>query len=124
QTVVLTPDRVVVIEPAIPDVVYVPVYEPLYVYSGWARPWWFYPTFFTPIPFAQSRFFFTFGVPWGFGLWGRCNWDRSAPSVVVDVSVHNQFVARTSSVPQQQAIATSSPRTAWTHDPSHRRGAN
>ena len=38
------------IEPASPEVIYVPVYYPTAVYRGWGYPWWYYPSLYVGPP--------------------------------------------------------------------------
>jgi hypothetical protein len=117
-------DRIIEIAPAVSEVVYVPTYYPTRVYGAWSSPFWWYPAFFLPPPPIGPWFYFGFGVPWGFGLWGGCDWGWGHSHVFVDVHAHNQFVRRTY-VDQRQFIAAGpAARTPWQYDPSHRHGVN
>jgi len=102
----------VTIEPATPDVVYVPYYSPLVVYGSW--PWAEYPPFyFAPPPgvFYAGAIGFGIGIgivgaPWG---WYRWNWPAHA--LIVPNHGHPP--------PYGHPRPGSS---VWTHDPAHRAG--
>ena len=108
----------VYIEPASPETVYVPYYNPTVVYGGW---WWpAYP----PVYWAASPAFYV--VPafrpafiWGPAIFvstgfffGRCDWHSRNVSVV-----HNQVTVNRTTIINQPAK-----RVAWEHNPAHRRG--
>jgi hypothetical protein len=62
---------VVVIEPAVPSYVYIPVYDPIYVCQPWYRPW---PVFsWGPAWYCGPSTWAWFSFDWGWG-WNRC-WD-------------------------------------------------
>ena len=61
-------DDYIVIEPASPEVIYVPVYYPTYVYGGWGYPWWYYPRLYVGPPPGRPYFFFHVG----FACMKRC----------------------------------------------------
>ena len=95
----LSPSKVSVvfdtmIEPAQPQVVYVPTYNPTVVYGAWPYP--AYPPYYIPPPpgYWFSRTIMT-GIAWGVGigvsnaLWGGCNWGRG--DVNVNVNRYNNF---------------------------------
>ena len=70
-------DRAIVIQPASPDVIYVPAYEPAVVYgSYWNYPYYYYPGVWSPWP----GYAFVNGFAWGLGfffgniLFGGCDW--------------------------------------------------
>ncbi|HTS21833.1 MAG TPA: DUF3300 domain-containing protein [Casimicrobiaceae bacterium] len=84
--------QVIVIEPAKPDVVYVPTYQPTVVYGAWPYPAYppYYPPYWAPLGGA-----FVAGFAWGVGiaaagaLWGGCNWGRG--DVNINVNKYNNF---------------------------------
>jgi hypothetical protein len=95
QTTVTQEGQTIVIQPANPQVVYVPQYDPWVVYGAPVAPWpgWFwYPGLFVAGPgivFGVGfpvAFFGGFG--WGFPFWG-CDWHRHAV-----VFHRNVFVTR------------------------------
>ncbi len=82
----------IVIEPANPQVVYVPVYQPTVVYGGW---WWpTYPPYYPPYWVAPGAafvngFFWGAGIAAGAALWGNCNWRGG--DVNINVNRYNNF---------------------------------
>jgi hypothetical protein len=100
---------VIKIEPANPQVVYVPTYDPMVVYGPWPYPayppYYYYPPGYT----GGAMFFsFTFGIFVGNALWGNCNWGGS--NVYVDHRTYNNF--------NKTDIKTGD----WQHKPEHRKG--
>jgi len=119
QQTVTTQDQTVTVEPANPNVVYVPVYDPTVVYGAWPYP--DYPPYYFPPPPG-----FVFGPPfwpgfwWGpeidvgfFGpFWGWDHFDWDHRRIRID---HDRF----------DRIAGHRPPFAgdtWQHDSYHRRG--
>jgi len=76
-----TQETVIKIEPADPQVVYVPAYNPTVVYGTWPYPYYppyywppysyYYPGYYPGAAFAAGVFW---GVAVGAILWGGCNW--------------------------------------------------
>lgn len=103
----------IAIQPANPQVVYVPYYDPAVIYGPW---WWpaYPPVFWGPWPgyFYGPRF--GFGFAWGVGIgigagffFGGFNWPARHVTVV------NNFFNRTVNI---------NGGAVWAHDPIHRRG--
>lgn len=121
QQYVTTQDDDVVIEPAQPDVVYVPVYNPLLIYGPWWAPG-YPPWFWCPPPIYGYPFCpvysvgFVFGTPWPIWYnhwgWAQPYWRGHRIAINVD---NNRFwrEARESSL---------GPGGTWQHSPVHRRG--
>jgi hypothetical protein len=97
--------QVIVIEPAVPNEMYVPYYEPAVVYGAWPNaaypPYYFgYPSYIGAGVVAAG---IAFGAAWAIGRWGNywgggCNWGN-----------RNVFINhRTTNV--------------WNHNPAHRQG--
>ena len=118
QQRVIVEGNVIEIEPAQPEVVYVPVYDPFVVYG----PWWF-PAF-RPFFFPPPR-----GVVMvrGFGFWPRIvvsrswghawgHWDWRNHYVNVNVN-RNININRSTNITR-----TNIQTTRWQHDASHRKG--
>lgn len=119
QQTVGTQDQTITIEPASPDNVYVPVYDPTVVYGTWPYPD-YPPYYFEPPPD------FVFGPPfwpgfwWGpviqisfyrpFWGWDHCDWRRHRIHIDRDrfdrIEGKHRFPAGDT----------------WQHDPYHRRG--
>jgi len=91
---------VIVIQPASPEVVYVPTYNPTVVYGAWPYP--AYPPYYIPPPpgYWFSAAVAT-GIAWGVGigisnaLWGGCNWGRGDVNINVNrynnINVNNRI---------------------------------
>jgi uncharacterized protein DUF3300 len=80
QQVVTTQGSTIVVEPASPQIVYVPAYDPWLVYGYPIDPWpfWYpYPGIWFDGPFLSFGFGFGIGFfggfGWGWGHWG-CDW--------------------------------------------------
>lgn len=109
---------VVVIEPADPQVVYVPSYNPSVVYGTWAYP--SYPPYYYPPPpgsvFATSL---VAGLSFGLGvaavnsMWGGFDWGHN--DVDIDVNRYNHINVN-------RRLDARSNNVTWNHDPA-RRGA-
>ena len=99
---------VIVIEPADPSVIYVPLYDPNLVYGDWPYtdypPYDFYPTDF----FGTEFFYFGTGMVVGNALWGHSNWRDGV--VGIDVNQFNRFNHSRITDP------------IWHHNAEHRRG--
>jgi hypothetical protein len=71
QQTVTSQDSTIIIEPASPEVVYVPAYDPWLVYGGPVEAWpgWYeYPGIWYGDPYLS------FGVGYGIGYYGRYGW--------------------------------------------------
>lgn len=88
--------QVIVIAPAQPQVIYVPVYQPTVVYGAWAYP--SYPPYYWPPPplYYPPGGAFVAGVFWGVAisgvsnsLWGGFNWGRN--DVNINVNRYNNI---------------------------------
>ena len=84
---------VIKIEPADPQVVYVPTYNPAVVYGAWAYPAYppyaYYPPAYYGAYAGAGLVGFTAGVVVGAALWGNCNWGGG--DVNVNVNKYNNF---------------------------------
>jgi hypothetical protein len=114
------------IEPADPQVIYVPVYNPTYV---WGPPvWGAYPDLWYPAGFgfgfgySPGIFvggFFPGWIGWGGWGWG-CGWFGNG--LFVNAGFFNRFGFRGGFAGRGFAGRNFSGRSAWTHDPGHRMG--
>lgn len=126
QRVVSEPlTQTIIIEPADPQVVYVPVYDPMVVYGPW---WW--PAYRPFTYYPRGRIIpghlvgFGFGVPiglaWGYA-WGGCDWHHHRVVVNIARNVHlNNRIDRNRYMPHLTSDRVG--RGVWVHDPNHRRG--
>ena len=122
---VVVQEKVIVVEPANPDVITVPVYDPYVVYG----PWWYpaYPPYaFYPPGFivgSSVLFFGTgvfFGAAWGYA-WGGFDWHHH--HCFIDVNQHirfNRHIDRRRFA--DRFAAGPDGRGRWRHDPVHRKG--
>ncbi len=126
---VIVEKETVLVEPADSRVVYVPVYDPRWVYGSW---WWpYYPPYvFYPYPYSSARYYsgyigfsagFVVGAYWG--NWGYCNWPYR--TVYVNHHYHGRPYPGYRSAHAGSVVASRlAPPTMqkWRHDPYHRRG--
>lgn len=79
----------IIIEPASPQTIYVPVYNPMYVYGAWMYPayppYYYYPPYFVPAP--GFYYGFTFGIFVGNTMWGSFNWHHH--DIYINVRKYN-----------------------------------
>lgn len=126
QRIILKPQiQTIVIEPADPQVVYIPVYDPMIVYGPW---WWpAYPPFFyhprgviVPSRFIGFGFGVAIGVAWGYA-WGGCDWHqhRVVVNITRNVNLNNRIDRNRYA---SQVTRGTGGRGIWIHDPNHRRG--
>jgi hypothetical protein len=97
----------IIIEPANPEVVYVPTYDPMVVYGTWPYPY-YPPYYWYPPGYAAGAALigFTAGIIVGGALWGNCIWAKG--SVDIDINRFNNF--------NRSNIANRE----WKHNPAHR----
>ncbi len=115
QQKVVVKGQTIVIEPANPQVIYVPAYNPTVVYGTWAYP--AYPPYYWPPPpgytFASGV---AAGVGFGLGIamtaaiFDGFDWNNH------DVNVN---VNRNTNINRQNVNVQK-----WQHDPAHRKGVN
>jgi hypothetical protein len=79
---------VIIIEPADPQRVYVPTYDPYYIYGPW---WYSYPPYYMYPPgyYYGTGMAFAAGVFWGAAIWGGINWGGN--NVHIDHHKFNNF---------------------------------
>ena len=111
QQKVTTQDKVIIIEPASPQVVYVPVYNPTLVYGSWWYP--SYPPYYYPPPPGAA---FAAGFFWGAAIatsanywgWGHCDWHGG--NVNIDVNRFNNININKNKITSN----------TWQHNPANR----
>ncbi len=109
--------QVIVIEPAVPDTVYVPYYDPAIVYGAW--PYAAYPPYYFPpplgyVPGAILATGIAFGAGYAVGRWasggnywgGGVNWGGNNINVNRPVNINNVNINSNN----------------WQHNPVHRQG--
>ncbi len=126
---VIVQEQVIVIEQADPQVVYVPVYDPVVVYGVWAYPayppYYYYPPGYVA---GGAAFYFTAGViigaAWGYA-WGGCNWRSSHVDIDINRNTNiNRNIDRGKYKRDMQAKGRvdQGGRGTWQHDADHRKG--
>jgi hypothetical protein len=124
ETQVVENKTVIVVQPASPDIVYVPAYSPVVVYGPPIYPYPpiyypYYPPYSTGAIVASSMISFGVGVAvgaaWGGGGWGwGCGWGGND----IDINVNNNFV-RNNNINRNTNLSGNK----WQHNPQHRGGA-
>ncbi len=107
QQKIVVEQQTIQIQPANPQVVYVPTYNPTVVYGAWPYP--AYPPVYVPPPpgYAIATGFAT-GLAFGAGiavansLWGNCDWNHGNVNVNVNrynnINVNNRLNANSNNV--------------------------
>lgn len=120
--------KVIVIEPASPQVVYVPAYNPTVVYGVWPYPA-YPPYYYYPPGYVAGAALFSFGVgvaigaAWGgWGGW-NCGWHKHGGSVNVNVNRYNSFTKNTYVNANKYQLNQNIKNQTWQHNPQHRGGA-
>ena len=112
------PTQIITIVPASPQVVFVPIYSPVWAFGPWWHPG-FPPWFFPPPPRWGWSAGWNAGFWWGFGigassaLWGGVNWRTRDVNINVNrwntINVNNRIDSRDRDV-------------SWRHDARNRHG--
>jgi hypothetical protein len=122
EQVVIIEEKIIKIEPASPQVIYVPTYNPTVVYG----PWWYpaYPPYYYYPPgyvAASSAFWFASGVAmgaaWGYA-WGSTNWSGGSVNINNSQNINiNNNINRTN-IQNMPAGGQGN----WQHSPANRKG--
>jgi hypothetical protein len=126
KVVVEQQTQTIIIQPANPQVVYVPTYNPVVVYGTWPYPAYPpYPVY--PPGYVATASFFSFaagvavGAAWGgWGGW-HCNWRGG--DVNINVNRYNNFTRNNYVNANRYQLSRNRTTQAWQHNPQHRRGA-
>jgi len=115
ETQVVEEKTVIIVASADPEVIYVPSYNPTYVYPPPVYP---YPPVYYPPYHAGGAFVaFSVGVAWGAAIWGgsccHCGWGHND----INIDIDNNF-NRNTNIDRGDRGGGS-----WQHDPQHRGGA-
>ena len=108
------------IQPADPNQIYVPAYDPYYVYGYGYYPPLYYPDGYWFEPGINIGFFFGGWGGWGFGGWG---WGWGPNWFGHGIFVNNAFFNRFGFRHGAGFAGGISGVSAWAHDPAHRMGA-
>ncbi len=126
EQVVKVEKEVIIIEPASPQVIYVPTYNPTVVYGAWAYPAYPpYPVY--PPGYVATTAAFSFmagaavGAAWGYA-WGHSNWHGGDVNINVNQNANiNKNINRGKYATQYQGKGQAG-QGQWQHDSSHRGG--
>ena len=125
KVVVEQQTQTIVIQPANPQVVYVPTYNPTVVYGAWPYP--AYPPYpvYPPGYVATGVLSFTAGVAVGaaWSGWGGWHSNWHGGDVDIDVSRNNNFTRNNYTNANRYQLSQNRNTQAWQHNPQHRRGA-
>ncbi len=126
QQRVVVQEKIIVIEPAQPQYVYVPVYNPTIIFGPWwapaYRPWYWYPPPIWGYPPAPPSWGFTAGFFWGSAWavnynnwgWARPNWGRNN----INININNNYWFNRPQYRDRYPGGSGN----WSHAPEHRRG--
>ena len=112
----------IIIEPADPQVIYVPTYSPQYAYGYWAYPsyppYYYYPPAYNP----AAGFWWGVSVGIGIGVWGgawnnNCDWHGGN----VNINTGDINIGSGNRGDRNNAGGGNS---NWQHNPEHRKGAS
>ena len=116
EMTVETEKEIIIIESSSPEKVYVPVYNPTYVYGSW---WWAsYPPYYYYPPGYSVGSGIAAGIGFGIGiiiadsLWGRCDWRRH--DINIDINRYNNININKLDIDKKV--------TNWKHDKDRRSG--
>jgi len=118
----------ILIEPASPQVVYVPYYDPAVVYGPW---WWpaYQPVYWAPWAGYYVRTAYAPAFIWGSGVvirtgffFGHFNWPHRQV-IVVHPQPARVVVKRQVTVIHRAPVARDRKPVRWQHDPRRRQGA-
>jgi hypothetical protein len=115
-----TTETIIVIEPADPQIIYVPSYNPTVIYGTW---WWphYTPWYYRPYGYGFGTAVVR-GIGFGIGigitnaLWGGCHWGRGRGSVNINVNRYNNVNVN------RNRINTGKGNSNWSHNSNNRRG--
>jgi hypothetical protein len=113
-------ETIIVIEPASPQIIYVPTYNPTYVYGAWwwphYRPWYYYPPGYGFGSAVWRGIGFGIGIGIGNALWGGCRWGRGRGGVNINVNRYNNINVNSN------RLSANNKTSNWNHNSNNRRG--
>jgi len=129
QTVIVE-EKIIKIESANPQVVYVPTYNPTVVYGAWPYPAYPPYSYYPPGYVASSMMWFgagmAMGAAWGYA-WGNCNWGGGDVDIDVDRNTNiNRNINRDQAKQklQERGQLNQKGQGKWQHSPEHRKGVS
>ena len=130
KVIVQEQEKVIVIEPAQPQVVYVPTYNPTVVYGVWPYPA-YPPYYYYPPGYVAGAALFSFGVgvavgaAWGYA-WGHANWHGGDVDIDVNrnTNINNNIDRDKYKGDMKNKGRGEGGQGKWQHDADHRKGAS
>ena len=124
QQKVVKEQTTIIIEPAQPEVVYVPSYNPIVVYGSWWAP--AYPPYYWPPPpyyypgGIVAAGLIGFGIGWAIAdnHWGWNDIDWHGGDINIDVDIDNTFINNNKDFKNKVSNGK------WEHNPSQRKGVS
>jgi hypothetical protein len=120
---VIVEKEIIRIEPAQPEVIYVPTYNSTVVYGTWGYPA-YPPLYYYPVGYVYGPRPFGFaagvavGAAWGYA-WGGCGWRRNRIDIDVNRNINvNKNINRN----KYRTNGANRGSREWKHDPRHRKG--
>ncbi len=128
QTVIVE-EKIIKIEPANPQVIYVPTYNPTVVYGSWPYPAYPPYSYYPPGYVASSMMWFGAGMAmgaafsgaWGYG-WGDC--DYNGGKVNIDNSRNFNFSGNNIDRGKYASQLPAGGKGDFQHNPEHRKGVS
>jgi hypothetical protein len=118
QQTVTVENEIIVIESSDPEVIYVPTYSPVVVYTS-PPPAPYYPAVYSPPGYGLLAF--GAGMAVGAACWGDCDWGGG--DVNIDIDKHNEFNRNTNRNSERTNVKSGGGKQGqWKHDSSHRKG--
>jgi uncharacterized membrane protein YgcG len=121
--------QTIIIEPADPQVVYVPQYNPTVVYGSWPYPAYppypYYPPGYVASNVLSFGVGMAVGAAWGYA-WGHCNWGGGDVDIDVNRNTNiNNNIDRSKykNDMQRKGATNQAGKGSFKHDSSHRQGA-
>ena len=113
-------ETIIIIEPADPQIIYVPSYNPTVIYGAW---WWphYTPWYYRPYGWGFGGAVVR-GIGFGIGigitnaLWGGCHWGRGRGSVNINVNRYNNVNVNRNRIDGGRGNSN------WKHNSNNRRG--
>ena len=131
EQIVIVEEKIIKIEPASPQVVYVPTYNPTVVYGAWPYPA-YPPYYYYPPGYVATTAAFSFaagaamGAAWGYA-WGGANWNGGEVDVDVDrnTTINNNINRdQAKQKLQERGQLNQNGQGKWQHNAEHRKGVS
>jgi hypothetical protein len=111
-------ETIIIIEPAEPQIIYVPTYNPTIIYGTWwwphYRPWYWYPPGYGYGSAVMRGIGFGIGIGVTRALWGGCRWGRGRGGVHINVNKYNNI--------NRNKINSNNRNSNWNHNSNNRKG--